>query len=134
MRLVLAAALAISSSGCALYNGLFGTCAGETYTAQVNQSIPDNDDVGITSTISVPLAGLPDGIGVKLEYTHELDSDLIVRLAHNSIVIEIEPDDHGPFHEFDGTDVGGQWIINVADRFGADTGYWTSWEISICGE
>ena len=134
-RVLVATALAVSSSGCALYNGLVGICEGDTYTAQVNQSIPDNDDIGITSTISIPLAGLPDGVGVKLNLDHELESDLLIRLGHGAIVIEIDdPGDHGPFHEFDGVDVGGPWSINVADRFSADTGYWTDWEISICGE
>lgn len=130
-----AAVLAMSSSGCALYNGLLGVCEGDTYAAQVNQSIPDNNDTGINSTISLPLTGFPNGIGVKLNIDHGYESDLQIRMAHNSIVIEIDDlDDHGPFHEFDGTDVGGQWIVNVADTITADTGYWTDWEITVCGE
>lgn len=130
-----AAALAMSSSGCALYNGAFGVCEGLGFSAQVNQSIPDNNDSGITSTISLPVSGLPDGIGLRLEIDHSYESDLQVRLSHNNIIIEIDDvGDHGPFHEFDSTDAGGVWLVNVADTIVADTGYWTDWEITICGE
>jgi subtilisin-like proprotein convertase family protein len=105
------------------------------YTAQVNQAIPDNDDVGIDSRILVPLSGLPNGIGIRLEYDHPFDSDLRLRLAHEGVVFEIDDvDNTGPFHEFDNRNVGGEWLLNVADTLSSDTGYWTSWEISICGE
>jgi hypothetical protein len=133
--LLAGAALAMSSSGCAAYNGIFGVCEGLGFSAQVNQSIPDNNDTGITSTINMPVTGRPDGIGVTLNIDHELDSDLQIRLAHNTTIIEIDDlGDHGPFHEFDGLDAGGPWTINVADTLSADTGYWTDWEIVICGE
>jgi len=122
-------------SGCAAYNGIFGVCEGATYSSYVGQSIPDNNDTGVTSTISVPLTGYPDGIGLRLNLEHELESDLQIRLAHGSSVIEIEDvGDHGPFHQWDSMDVGGTWTITVADRYAADTGYWTDWELTVCGE
>ena len=131
---VVAAALASASSGCALYNGIAGTCEGDVYSASVNQSIPDANTTGVNSMISIPLTGRPDGIGIKLDLSHELESDLTIRLAHNNIVIELDGlDDNGPFHQFDGGDVGGTWIINVADTASADNGYWTGWELSVCG-
>jgi subtilisin-like proprotein convertase family protein len=132
---IAAAALAMSSSGCAAYNGIFGVCEGLSFSQQVNQSIPDNNDTGITSMISLPVNGLPNGIGLQLNIDHELDSDLQIRMSHNSTIIEIDDlGDHGPFHEFDNTDAGGVWIVNVADTLSADTGFWTDWEITICGE
>ena len=130
-----AALVASSSSGCAAYNGIFGICDGATYSAQVNQTIPDNNDAGITSVISLPLTGFPDGIGIKLNIDHPFESDLQIRLGHGSFVVDIDDlGNHGPFHEFDTIDVGGAWTINVADTLTADTGYWTDWELSICGE
>jgi subtilisin-like proprotein convertase family protein len=130
-----AATLALSSSGCALYNGLLGVCEGEVFEAQVNQAIPDDNEAGVNSMISLPYSGRPDGIGIKLDLEHELESDLTIRLAHQNVVIELDgPGDTGPFHQFDNVDLSGPWILNVADTLSADTGYWTSWELSVCGQ
>jgi subtilisin-like proprotein convertase family protein len=133
--LAVAAGLAVSTTGCALYNGIAGVCDGDGYTTSVERTIPDNDDNGVTSSISVPLTGRPDGIGIELDIEHGFESDLQIRLIHGNLQLEIEDlGDHGPFHQFDEVDVGGPWIVNVADTLSSDIGYWTEWTITICGE
>ncbi len=135
----LALVVATQAAGCALYNGVLGTCAGETYTGSVFMAIPDNNDAGLTNTIQVPLSpnlnGTPNGIGVKVNADHELEGDLTIRLFHNNVTVELDGlGDHGPFHEFDGSNAIGSWTLNVADTLAADTGFWNDWELVICGE
>ncbi len=129
-----AVGLAALSGGCALTNGLLGVCDGVTFTANVNMTIPDNDDTGITSTLAPSATGRPDGIGIRANIEHSFESDLSIRVFHGGITVTLDDkDDHGPFHEWDAVDVSGPWMINVADTQTRDIGFWNDWELIICG-
>ncbi len=114
-------------------------------------AIPDNDPLGISDIISMPLSGNCDvtGIEVFLDITHTFLADLLVTLTsplgttvdlHNEsggggdniygwYPDELTPD--GDLEAFIGEGAGGDWTLSVSDNASFDSGTLNEWCLKV---
>lgn len=106
-------------------------------------AIPDNNPVGITSTITVPSSIEINELAVQVDITHTFIGDLIVTLTSPGGTALTLHDRGGggsdDIHEvynptaFNGEDSQGDWTLHVQDLAGADTGTLDHWSLTISG-
>jgi len=112
-------------------------------------SIPDNNELGATSTLNVPDSKLIEDLNLTVNITHTWKGDLIVDLTSpggtNTIVhlhtgmdadniqttypIPTAPDRPGTMDDFDQENLQGDWTLGAADWAEFDTGTIQSWSI-----
>lgn len=112
----------------------------ELYESDESVEIPDNDPVGVTSTIEVPTNGAVSSVTVEFDISHTYRGDLTVRLIHGSTIVTLhdragggEDDLQATFElsDFEGEDRGGAWQLQVIDNANADTGVLNGWLLLI---
>lgn len=113
---------------------------GEVYRSGTAVAIPDDDENGVESSITVPGSGAIRSLKVDLDISHTWISDLRVELRHGAGVATLhnragnDADDIKKtftVDEFDGADAGGTWTLRVSDSARADTGMLNSWSVEI---
>ena len=102
--------------------------------------IPDNQPVGVTSTIDVPDSLTIGSLKVKLDVSHTYVSDLQIVLSHNGTDYALWDRQGGGDDDiiktfevsvFNGTDASGIWTLKISDHAGLDTGSLNSWALEI---
>ena len=106
-------------------------------------AIPDNNSQGVDSVINVPMNLTITDLTVNVDISHTYISDLIVTLTspegktvtlHNreggssdNIVASYNLEDYDLDEAF------GDWVLNVSDNVGVDTGTLNNWSMEITG-
>jgi len=102
--------------------------------------IPDNDAVGVASTIDADRAGAVRKLTVSVDITHTYRGDLRVLLYRGEDSVVLHDRSGGgqdDLHlqvvvtDFDGADMAGPWRLKVEDRAGADTGSLDHWQLEV---
>ena len=100
--------------------------------------IPDNDPVGVSSTITIDEAGTIAELSVDVNITHTYRGDLQVTLHRDGEAIILHDRLGGAANDlvesfdldqFDGTDIAGEWRLVVTDNAPLDTGSLDGWAI-----
>ncbi len=103
--------------------------------------IPDNDEVGVTSTINVPAgAAATDSVFVDVDIEHSYIGDLKVVLEHNGVSSVLHSHSGGSANnlslsvavaDFAGVDPSGTWALTVTDSAEIDSGRLNRWAIVL---
>lgn len=102
-------------------------------------SIPDNDAVGVGSTIVVPDNGTILGLRIELDISHSYRSDLRVSLHRGSEAIVLHDKSGGGaddllvdvnLEDWNGSDLAGEYRLVIVDSARADVGTLNSWRLS----
>lgn len=106
-------------------------------------SIPDNDDLGITSTIEVADELQVFGLTANIDVTHTWAGDIIAKLTSPSGKEVILHNKEGgnaqnivkswDLSDFNGDMAQGTWTLSVSDTADADTGTLNNWGMVISG-
>lgn len=109
----------------------------------VPKSIPDNNQTGISSAITVPAGVVANKVVVDLNITHSFRGDLVVTLtAPNGQVATISSNAGGSADNIIGTfdltpafsagiNAAGAWTLRVRDTASADVGALNSWTLKL---
>lgn len=114
----------------------------DDYTNETPMPIPDDDDAGVTSVITIAEGGAISSLAVSVDIQHTYRGDLSVRL------VRMEDGASALLHDraggsqddliqtftvadFNGTDAAGTYQLVVADGAGQDTGTLRSWTLDI---
>ena len=114
----------------------------QTYTNSTDYNIPDNNNTGITSTITVSgrSGNAPSNTQVAVNIVHTYSGDLIVELlAPDNTVYTLQNRTGGSADNIVKTfttnlsseTINGAWKLRVKDRASSDTGYINSWSITM---
>ena len=114
----------------------------QTYTNSTDYNIPDNNNTGITSTITVSgrSGNAPSNTQVAVNIVHTYSGDLIVELlAPDNTVYTLQNRTGGSADNIVKTfttnlsseTINGAWKLRVKDRASIDTGYINSWSITM---
>ncbi|WP_374608524.1 M4 family metallopeptidase [Thermomonas sp.] len=114
----------------------------QTYTNGTDYNIPDNNNTGITSTITVSgrSGNAPSNTQVAVNIVHTYSGDLIVELlAPDNTVYTLQNRTGGSADNIVKTfttnlsseTINGAWKLRVKDRASTDTGYINSWSITM---
>ncbi|HSD16914.1 MAG TPA: M4 family metallopeptidase [Thermomonas sp.] len=114
----------------------------QTYTNSTDYNIPDNNNTGITSTITVSgrSGNAPSNTQVAVNIVHTYSGDLIVELlAPDNTVYTLQNRTGGSADNIVKTftvnlsseTINGAWKLRVRDRANTDTGYINSWSITM---
>lgn len=105
-----------------------------------NFNIPDNNNTGITSTVSSTRSGASGTVAVDVAVVHTYIGDLIVDLIHpDGTVYNLHNRTGGSANNINSSynvnvgskDSAGTWSLRVRDRANQDTGYIDSFKISF---
>lgn len=120
--------------------GQGGGSTGDTHTfsSTTPVAIPDNDDQGASSVISVTDGGTISNLRVRVDIQHTWIGDLIVELRHDGQVRTLHnrtgrSDDNiqteYQLSEFTGANLQGDWELHVSDHAGQDVGSIVQWDL-----
>ncbi|AOE49532.1 S8 family serine peptidase [Kangiella sediminilitoris] len=119
-----------------------GTFTG-TFENTTPVAIPDNDPTGINSIINVGMALTITDLTVNVDISHTYISDLVVTLTSPLGQTVTLHDKTGgsaddlvatySLDQYDLTEAYGDWVLNVSDNVGADTGTLNNWSMEITG-
>ena len=123
------------------------------YSLEPGLAIPDDDETGITSTITVPAseAGVLAGVTVDLDIAHTYQGDLIVQLTGPdtyAVVLHdrsgggtddivgnypetLEVAGPGELDHFIGENNAGDWVLAITDNASIDTGTLNAWGLNF---
>jgi C1A family cysteine protease len=116
------------------------TPAGEHFAATPNLSIPDDNQTGVSSTISVSSSTSVGSLAVAVDITHTYIGDLTVELTHGGRTATLHAQVGGSddnirktftVSDFNGTSRSGAWTLTVRDTYGQDVGTLNSWSMDI---
>ncbi len=104
--------------------------------------IPDNDETGVTSTISVTEGGTISSLAVTVDIEHTYRGDLTVHLVREEDGLDVLLFDRDggsadnlqqtfTVSDFNGTDAAGTYHLVVADHAAQDTGTLNTWSMDI---
>lgn len=120
--------------GCALYDGLAGGgCDATPFFQPVNQTVPDNNLEGISSSVNASF-GIVSGVTVSADTEHRYPGELNYRLIHNGFFLDLDGEGPHDISEFDGMQAEGVWTMQIFDDVNLDAGTWYSWELAVCVE
>lgn len=110
------------------------------FEGEVDVAIPDSDETGVTTSISVDAEGVVSAVTIEVEIEHTYISDLTVILAHGDVEEVLHKETGGAddnlsinlvSEAFAGTDKAGEWSLTVIDNAAQDTGVIKSFAISL---
>lgn len=118
------------------------------FEATPGAQIPDNDPLGITSSIDVTFPGDLSDIAVEVDVTHSWRGDLVLKLdgPNGNGTVELQSREGGPADHVQRTyrpadvpdlsnflnhSASGQWTLTVADRAGGDIGKLNRWALVL---
>lgn len=119
---------------------------GKTYTSTERLSIPDANDDGVSSVISVPDSGVVRGLKVNLNISHTYRGDIMVALQHGAVQQVIYDGRELPAGErssddvvlkdfevigFNRNELKGDWTLVVHDMMRQDVGTIEEWSMSF---
>jgi hypothetical protein len=111
-----------------------------TFTSDVAVAIPDNDAVGVSSTIDVGPIGTIRSLSATVDISHTYRGDLKVVLYRGESSVVLHDRTGGgqddvkvtvPVTAFDGTDMNGAWKLVVVDSAGQDVGTLNGWSSEV---
>lgn len=106
----------------------------------VNAAIPDNSATGVSSTISVSDSGTVVGAKVTVDISHTYRGDLVVTVEHGNKTSVLSDKAGGAdddlktsfdVGDFDGGELGGDWVLHVEDTAAQDTGTVNGWSLEV---
>ena len=109
------------------------------FTSTSGGTIPDNDEAGLASVISVSDEGSIKGLEVELDVTHTYIGDLTVVIEHGGQRQVLHSREGGSSDDikktftvtsFDGAPINGDWTLTIEDEAAQDTGTLNSWAIA----
>lgn len=101
--------------------------------------IPDNDPVGVASSISITDTGNLRNLRIELDISHSYRGDLRVSLHRGSDAVVLHNKSGGGaddlkldvnLDDFNNTDLAGEYRLLVVDTAGSDTGIVNSWRLT----
>ncbi len=117
------------------------TTASRTFKASPNAAIPDNNEAGYASTISVDSTGFATSVYVDVQVKHPFVRDLKLVLTAptgRQVVLydRALPSGRDIYRRFEvpalvGEDVSGNWTLTVSDLNQGDTGRLAYWELGL---
>jgi subtilisin-like proprotein convertase family protein len=123
-----------------------GGCVNGTFNStDVPKSIPDNNQTGVTSNLSVTGNGTVATLSYSLNLTHTYKGDLkITLIAPNGTTQQVIHNRTGSSADnvifsnvsstaFNGTGAAGTWKLLVQDLAAIDVGTVNSWSLNIVG-
>lgn len=110
-----------------------------TYSATPARAIPDNDALGTTSRIRITDTGTVTAVKVTVGITHPSASDLVVTLRHGGVTKDVVRNAGGTSANINasftitglGTDLAGDWFLQVSDTVTGETGTLDSWKLDL---
>jgi hypothetical protein len=114
-----------------------------TFTSDESVAIPDNDPVGVSTTIDVDQSATIGSLSVTVDITHTYRGDLRVALYRGDEVVVLHDRTGGYLDDlnetytvtaFDGTDMSGEWRLKVEDRAAYDVGTLNGWTLEILAD
>ncbi len=112
----------------------------EVFSSNEKVDIPDNDEQGVTSSISVPGTGAVKSLLVTVNISHTWVSDLVVELHHGTGIATLHNREGDDTHDinrtftiddFEGVTSSGDWTLVVKDLAKRDTGTINSWSMEM---
>ena len=110
-----------------------------TYAAAPARAIPDNDPIGTTSRIRITDTGTVTSVKVTIGITHPTASDLVVTVRHGGVTMDVVRNTGGTSSNINatfaitglGSDLAGDWFLQVADTVSGETGTLDSWKLDL---
>jgi hypothetical protein len=112
----------------------------KTFSASPAAAIPDNNALGVTSTITVADAGVVGSAKLTVDITHTFRGDLKVTLSHAGVSPVVFNRTGGSADNlkasfdvptFNGKTLSGPWTIKVSDAAASDVGKLNSWKLEV---
>jgi subtilisin-like proprotein convertase family protein len=109
-----------------------------SYVSTQVMSIPDNNETGVTSVITVPDEGSIKGLKLTLDVAHTYVGDLTVLVEHGGQKQVLHSREGGStdnikktytLTSFNGAPVKGDWRLLIKDEAGQDTGKLNTWTL-----
>lgn len=117
---------------------------GDTHSSNQVLAIPDNDEAGITSELSVGRLGEYQSMSIAINISHTYIGDLTIDLIRpdGSAINVLSGDENDESDNIDtrynlaidGADSAGIWALSVRDGFAEDLGNLNSWSITFSNE
>jgi hypothetical protein len=111
-----------------------------TFTSEQSAAIPDNDPVGVSTTIDIPGSATIGSLAVTVDISHSYSGDVRVVLHRGSQTVVLQDQTGGyaddikktfTVTDFTGTDMTGSWTLTVTDHAAYDTGNLNGWSMEI---
>ncbi|GAA0877369.1 hypothetical protein GCM10009119_03370 [Algoriphagus jejuensis] len=118
-----------------------------TKSSTPSLSIPDNNTVGITDTITIDNNGTVSNVTVDLDLTHTFIGDLVIKLisprgtpailhernggSAKNILKSFDLQNAPTLSRFNGEPASGRWTLEVVDAAAVDIGKLNKWTINI---
>ena len=129
-----------SDADCSAHPSCSGGGNAYDYAATPNQSIPDNNPTGISSTITVTDTGTITDAKLTVDITHTYRGDLRVSLTKGADTITVHNQTGGsadnlqatfPLPTLNGKPLAGTWTLKVVDTYAQDVGKLNSWSLEV---
>lgn len=117
------------------------------FDGETDVAIPDDDENGLSSTITVGESGTISELAIDLDVAHTYAGDLMITLTHGDTTVTVfngdevdEPSSDDvritgmTLADFAGQDMQGDWTLEVVDRAKYDEGQINSWRLSVVTE
>lgn len=118
-----------------------GTATTRTYEDEAGVEIPDEDDAGLSRTITIDEGGTISELSVAVEITHSFPAELTIRFAREGgrefVLLTEDWSAEGGIHRtftvpgFVGEDAAGTWRLTVVDVARGDIGTLDRWSIRV---
>lgn len=114
------------------------TPSANVFSATPNATIPDANETGIASTLTVTATGTVETLAVHVNIDHSYVGDLVVTLAKDNLsttlydgrgVGGVGLDETFMTNAFAGVSLAGEWTLSVIDNAEADEGTLTTWSL-----
>jgi subtilisin-like proprotein convertase family protein len=110
----------------------------------VNQSIPDNNNTGLSRTVNIPADITIESVELKMNISHTYVGDLYIRLVApsgtGSVLTHVRNDGTDNYNNFIFTSLRpfgesslGDWTVEVSDRDSGTTGTWQNFTLTVYG-
>jgi len=115
-----------------------------TGVVSVGQTIPDNNNTGLTETVNIPADITIESVELKMNILHNYVGDLYIRLVApsgtGSVLTHVRNDGTNNYNNFIFTSLRpfgessqGDWVVEVSDRDAGTTGTWTNFTLTVYG-
>jgi hypothetical protein len=112
----------------------------KSYETAPALAIPDDNDVGVESVITIPDSGVIAELNVEVDITHSYVGDVVVKLVHGERTVVLLQQQGGgdavlkktfAAPDFKGVDRKGEWKLVVSDLERHDTGTLNRWALLV---
>ncbi|MCP4092318.1 MAG: S8 family serine peptidase [Planctomycetes bacterium] len=110
----------------------------------VNQSIPDNNNTGLSRVVNIPADITIESIELKMNVDHNYVGDLYIRViapsGTGSVLTHVRNDGTDDYNNFIFTSLRpfgessmGDWTVEISDRASGTTGTWENFTLTVYG-